>query len=150
MLRFNSEPDESVLTKEMERKKKIEQKTKEIKTSKGSIHREKEIRLPKIRSSSSLLQTENKSNRLANKNGESPTDSGSTEPSTVKFVNRSRSTLNIHHPNIKFQKDSFNQDTPSASFMGPERGELFPIKDLDNRNEQRYCGIPNYSLVQQN
>lgn len=136
-MRFSSEPDESVLNKEMERRKKIEQKTKEIRSSKGSIHRENELRLPKIRSSSSLLQTGNKSSRLANKNGESPTDSGSTEPSTVKFVNRSRSMLNINPPNSKFHKDSFNQETPSASFMSPERGELFPIKDLDNRNEQR-------------
>jgi len=124
----------------MERRKKILLKTKEINANKGSIRRENEIRLPNIRSHSSLLPKINKSTK--NQNGESPTDSGSTMPTSGKQINRCRSMLQMNNPNSPNFNHS-NNETPSASFMSPERGELFPIKDINNRNEQRFVGIPN-------
>lgn len=136
MLRFNSEIDESVITKEIERKNKIEKKTKEIISSKGSINRQSEIRLPKIRSSSSLLQSNNKSTQI--KHSDSPNQSGSTHPSTLNYVNRSKSMLQINHSNSLNTAGKYSHgESPSASFLRVERGELFPVKDKENMNEQR-------------
>lgn len=56
-MRFNTDINESVLEKENARKKKIEQKTKQINFNKGSINKPKNLILPNIRSSSSLLGT---------------------------------------------------------------------------------------------
>lgn len=40
------------------------------------------------------------------------------------------------NPTLLKAKHSNTSDSPTASFLSPERKELFPI-DRDNRNEQR-------------
>lgn len=145
--------------KEDLRKKKIEQKSKEINLKKGTINFnniKKSVNLPNIRSSSSLLinhhHNETNDKDIFKKSTNHTTDIIRSK-SVLHFnnVNNISSNEQNQYKNLNTLKPkcSNNSDSPTASFLSPERRELFPIKDKDNRNEQRYVGIPNYSLVQQ-